>query len=47
MVRMMEGPLSDNEDTERVQLDDYYIDDNDYIFDTPSPDTDTTMGVDS
>jgi hypothetical protein len=42
MVRIVEIQPIDEEGSEHLQLDDYYIDD-DYIFDTPGQDTDTMM----
>jgi hypothetical protein len=42
MVCIAEIQLTDQEGSEHLQLDDYYID-NDYISDTPGQDTDTIM----
>jgi hypothetical protein len=46
MVRIAEIQPAEEEGSERLQLDDYYID-NDYIFNTPGQDMDTTMKFDS
>ena len=48
MVHIAEIQLSDDEGLEHVQLDDYYIDDdNDFISDMPNQNTNSTMSLDS
>jgi hypothetical protein len=46
MVRITEIQPTDEEDSEHLQLDDYYIDDG-YISDTPGQDMDTMMKYDN